>query len=318
MNNPRALAAAATTLLLMVLAGVAAETQGLAVAENQGVDIAAANWRAGDSVTQLGATPQDVARFLWPLIEGEGGRAAYRQTRTTNPAMPALPVWVGDFQWVDLDRDGQLELVATVSTSPNGTFYQLVVVSRANGASTLQKIWTAYLMELDGVIRDLGGDGQRELVVPTEYARGSGAHRVFWPVVYRLSDGKLIDVSEQHPSVYASVITEVKSKIASLDSRLATAPQGAIEPELLAGLQMTLDRAMRMTGQDPEAPSRRAAEWIHSSDLQIKEFALIAILTNPGPSSAAQLQALAANCEGLLRERVESALKGFRESGRIP
>jgi hypothetical protein len=83
---------------------------------------------------------------------------------------------VGDFRIVDLDGDGQEELVSTIDFSSRQFFNRLVVVSRRADTFRWQVLDTWNLESLQDAIQDLDGDGRQELILPqplTPYVGGS-------------------------------------------------------------------------------------------------------------------------------------------------
>ena len=247
----------------------------------------------------------EIGGFLWSILETEVARSMYERTRGSG--LPANPYTVGDAAWVDVDRDGVPDLVATLSTSPRLIFNQLVLVRRVSGEIKVDRVGVADLEKLGGVLRDLDGDGKLEFVVPSEYSAGSGQNRVKWTSVLELAPDGFIDASEHFPQVYLGEIARTRDEITTLALRAGQVPTPLLE-EQLAGREMVLDRLLAVTGQDIDAPTRRAEGWVSSRNPALRGFAVDVFATFPDPRASAGLRLLSKDSDAVVRGRAEVAL----------
>jgi hypothetical protein len=283
------------------------------VVAQTGQQIGLMDWRTAaldPSSTQI--ENEDVAEFLWLVLESETERQAYSNVRTSLD--PVVPVIVGEFRWIDLDKDGVYELVATVSTTPRLIYNQVVIV-RSAGGFRVERLASADVVLLRDLVADLDRDGLTELIVPTEYASGTGAHRIVWPAIFGSVNGSMIDVSSRHANYYLDMLSELHQQILLLQTQLqqGTKEERSLRAEFLAGRQMFEDRILSLAGQDTDAPSRRFDKWISSGDAGLRWLALRVIMAVPGPSAVEQLRRLANDTDPVLREAVATELRKLQK-----
>jgi hypothetical protein len=281
MNNPwRAVAGAA----LVVIGSEAALAQ----------SGSATSVRIPAAIQSIPQTNEGLAEFLWKNLASDAAREDYS---------------VGAHRIVDIDRNGTSEIVVTLSTTPRLVFNELLVLSGLpNGTAQVFRHTTESLQTLEGVIVDLDKDGVPEFIVPTEYAFGSGPHRVVWKVVLGWSAKRgFVDESGDHIEYYESLLGSARSDVSSAERELS-ADSNPTSKELLAGKQMILDRLLRVTRRDVDAPLRRALAWSDDKDATIRRLAVRVLATFPNDAAMAKLRKLSDDPDGLVRERARSAV----------
>jgi hypothetical protein len=116
--------------------------------------------------------------------------------------------------------------------------------------------------DLGKIVRDIDGDGEIELVIPTTLVSyGTGA-TITWPAVYRLEKGKYVEASRDFPGFYED---EVMPKLQERINQYQGKP-GVGTPDAVAGLTMVQDKILRVLGRDPTAGLQRVYEWMNSDD----------------------------------------------------
>jgi len=198
--------------------------------------------------------------------------------------------WAGvhmDFAWVDLAGDGKYELVVTTeSRSGSGTsiFWQ-------DAPGKVREQYYDGSNDLDKMIRDIDGDGIRELILIESLGGTPGSPE--WPAVFRLQYGRYVEASQDFPKYYDTEVLPQLEKYISRSRQEVAEQQGKPKPTPLPyeTQQMVddkwrrpkinladalLERAkiLRVLGRDPNAGLAEAREWIKSSDPVLLEDAL--------------------------------------------
>jgi len=188
---------------------------------------------------------------------------------------------VSDFSFADLDGDGQLELLAAVDFSGRGRFNTLEVVRRQANDFAVQQIKSLPLQTLEGTVVDLNNDGKHELLVqkPLTPYLGALVPQAEWTAIYGWSDLLLADVSAQFSAYYQSAI--IPGLKQNVDSLHVNAP-GTIEADVA---EIEYNKALRVSGQDPNAGLAQALTWASSPDPVYRTFAA-AILADIGTTNA--------------------------------
>jgi hypothetical protein len=184
----------------------------LASAACQATDIASATWHASrqnqlNAASDLPAQAQHVLEQVLPNAD-------------------VVPPTVGEARFVDLDRDGTLELVATVDYSGRGFFNNVVVVRQRQGHLS----WTGVsnngrsIEDLPAHLVDANGDGVPELVLEKYMDRYEGALRVpVETVIYRWGPAGFRDASDAFPQYYRGhVIPALEKQLAQVSSRASS------------------------------------------------------------------------------------------------
>ena len=218
-------------------------------------------------------TPPNVASVAWTNQQ----IGAFLDAVTAS----SVPATVADFRLSDLDSDGQLELLATVDYSGRQLFNTVVVVRRPVTGFTVQQIETLEVQQLQGNVTDLNNDARQELLLPkaiTPYLGVTGP-QAKWTAIYGWSGPLLVDVSAQFSPYYQATILPALKQV--LDNLLATAP-GSIQADVA---QIEYDKALRVSGQDPNAGLSQSLAWALSADAMHRIFAA-AVLADIGTTPA--------------------------------
>jgi hypothetical protein len=181
----------------------------LASSACQATDIASTPWHATQQ-KQLNGLPDLPAQ-------------AQRLLGTMLPNADVVPPAVGEARFVDLDQDGNLELVSTVDYSGRGFFNNIVVVRQQQGHFS----WTALgnngrsIEDLPSHLVDANGDGVPELVLEQFMDRYEGALRVpVETVIYRWGPAGFRDASDAFPEYYRSrVVPKLEEQLAKASSK---------------------------------------------------------------------------------------------------
>lgn len=188
---------------------------------------------------------------------------------TSGPVPRPSAEQIGEFRWVDLAGNGNYQLVLTEDVNGRHFYNALIVYGRdSSGTLRAQEIRGWEIGRLTDVIRDLNGDGNDELIIPTQQScstyRGAGAVPV-WPAVYRLANGHYVEAGKDFPRFYKNeILPKLNEAIASAKADRAS-----------AWLLMERDKILRMLGQNPTAGLRPAYQWMKSGDPELREDAAV-------------------------------------------
>lgn len=177
------------------------------------------------------------------------------------------PQDIGEFTWADLRGNGRLELLATLDVNGREFFNTVVIVRQEpSDKMTAEELEGWMITDLHSIIRDLNGNGQDELIIPTVLESFSTADTITWPAVYRLEKGKYVEASGDFPAYYDShVLPQLDREIQSVQNERSAGGDGATEDKL-ASLIMTRDKILRVLGREPMAGLQQAHEWMNSND----------------------------------------------------
>jgi hypothetical protein len=185
--------------------------------------------------------------------------------RTGKLGSVVTPQEVWEYEWVDLAGDGKYELVVTGSSGP--CCVGLTIINRDTaGKLSAQNFEGAG--QLSQTIRDLNGDGKKELVLWPEIAEpGTWAPSIAdprWPAVYRLEKGKYVEASRDFPNFYdTEILPKLKADISN-----------ARNNDVRAILTLERDKILRVLGRNPVAGLNQAYQWMNSDDSQLLQCAV--------------------------------------------
>ena len=177
------------------------------------------------------------------------------------------PNQISEFEWLNLADDGKYELATVGSEGPCCVFLYLYRQD-APGEVTFQSYGEAG--ELSKTMRDLNGDGKKELVLSQNVVENEGDLKFLWPVVYRLENGKYVEASRDFPKFYDEEVLPTLDKEIAEDQRPDTN-----DPENLAGLLMERFKILRVLGRDPTAGLKEAYGWMKSNDPDLLQDAAV-------------------------------------------
>jgi len=195
-----------------------------------------------------------------------------------------VDIAVADFKFVDLDADGQLELLAAVDFSGRGQFNLLVVVRRTGDHFAVQQINALGVESVAGIFSDLNKDGKMELLVPTALTPylGGPSPQAAWTAIHGWSGPLLVDISSQLSTYYqTSILPALKQ---NLDNLQAMMP-GTLDVDIA---QVEYDKTLRISGVDTNAGFAEAVSWSSSTDSTHRILAA-AVLADIGTPSALEV-----------------------------
>src|SRR5215213_977766 len=168
---------------------------------------------SGSAFAQSNPSKRDLAGFSWSASAAsrvsnekwdKSEVAAFLDRVSDNGSLPSK---VGDFVFVDVDADGQLELLATVDYSGRNFFNTLLIVHHNSDSFGLQTISVWNMESLENRIRDLDSDSRLELILQKPLTPYLGANPVaVWPAVYTLAQSEYVERSADFGLWYQSEI----------------------------------------------------------------------------------------------------------------
>ena len=110
---------------------------------------------------------------------------------------------------VDLNNDGQLELLCTADVTGRAFYTGLTVFSQQKGKIVRFDVSTngANFVHLRFSLPDLNHDGRREILVPDLLGPYNGGDpAVILPDIYKFESGKLVKANEEFSSFYTKFL----------------------------------------------------------------------------------------------------------------
>ena len=251
-----------------------------------GIDVGKIPWTESNIATLRAANMADVRRFLSGLPMDNRQRI-----------MPSENV--DEFSWVDLAGTGKYALVMVQMPAVCHVCNSVLLVCQQSEVGRIHTQVLPGTYPLTRAIRDLNGDGKKELIIPRPAlhpdSESFGAvAEIDWPRVYRLENGKYAEASSEFPNYYyAEVLPPIENAISQARYRVANGPIGAqANPTWLrymhhkvAGLTMERDKILRMIGRDPDAGLQQAREWMNSPDAALVQGAITVLRDMRGHAS---------------------------------
>lgn len=214
------------------------------------------------------------------------------------------PKDIGDFNWVDLADDGQYQLVMTLDVNGRAFFNALLIFRREpSGKITYQEVRGWAIGDLKEVVKDLDGDGKKELVIPEVFVSHSTAETATWPEVYRLEKGMYKEASRDFPSFYNDeVLPQLGGRIDNVRQEINKIPNSKSHRYVeyrqslqgkLADLITERDKILRLTGSDPTAGLEDARNWMNSDNPALLQDAAVTFKDLGGYENEARVAAKA-------------------------
>ena len=169
------------------------------------------NWTSASALNVLFKDNAHVKRFLNELA---------------NEGVTSGPEFVGDvvadvyeYRFIDLNGDGWLELVALVGGDRPSTGLE-IVFQTPGGVPLTDRLTTTYegfvireltgrdVPDLNGVLRDLDGDGIDEIVMPQAIGEivGAAFPQAEIPDVFEWKNADYVNISARHPEFYRNEV----------------------------------------------------------------------------------------------------------------
>jgi len=135
--------------------------------------------------------------------------AFYNQTLAPEDAADSNTSAVGEYLIVDLNNDGQLELLCTTDVTGRAFYTELTVFSQQKRKIVRFDVSThgANFVHLGASLADLNHDGRKEILVPDLLGPyNGGGPAVILPDIYKLENGKLVKANEKFATYYTTVL----------------------------------------------------------------------------------------------------------------
>jgi len=197
-------------------------------------------------------------------------------TRPLNSDELPSPNVVGEFGWANVGR-GKADFVVLLDFSERGFFNRLWIYRCGTaGELNIQEIESWEMGNLKKMFRDLNGDGEDELIIPTNLPENGAwsplVNMPTWPVVYRLENRRYIEASHDFPNYYDDeVLPELDKGIRKAQAKIAQEP---FQQKTVALLEMERNKILRVLGRDPTAGLNQAYQWMNSDDPQVLQCAI--------------------------------------------
>lgn len=212
------------------------------------------------------------------------------------------PISIGDFKFVDLLGDGNIQLLATADYSGRELFNTLLIVRRNGAVFSIQKIPTLGMDNLSGVAADLNGDGKLELLIPkpfTPYLGGSFP-QVKWVAIYTSSGSIFTESSMSFATYYVSSILPKLQQ--ALDAAKLTN-----DPVLAARAQLEFDKAVRVSTAGSEVGIATAQVLSSNTDPNLRIWAADVLADIRSPAALRTLAILAQDPDPMVASYAKAA-----------
>lgn len=173
-------------------------------------DLASADWSVKAPTSLAAKFPSDeaVMEFMSKIYEVKG---------------PPLNICYARF--FDLRHSGNLSLVVA---EYGGRPCDLTVVDKTDGRFEMYSFDLAFGAK-GPEIRDLAGDGNLEIIVPTDFSSYYGAQHCIasWPVIYAWTGSNYSDVSSHYKGFYEQRLASLQKEIEAAEAQNESAEQGS-------------------------------------------------------------------------------------------
>ncbi len=135
----------------------------------------------------------------------------------------AKPDGICSAHFADLRHSGNLSLVVSTSW---GRFCNLSIYDKTSSGFEESSLQLAHYAN-GPEIKDLGGDGNLELIVPEDLSGYYGAQHCMadWPVIYAWTGGNYTDVSSRYKDYYKQELASAQKDIAAAEAQKERAEQ---------------------------------------------------------------------------------------------
>jgi hypothetical protein len=216
---------------------------------------------------------------------------------------------LGDFRILDLDQDGEADLIATIDSSGRGFFNHLLVMRGNGGGLTVQEVDVWNMESLDRTVQDFNGDGRPELLLRKNITPYLGARPMAsWTAVFGLDGNQLVDQSVLFPQFYDSVLAGLDYNIAESDTEKS---EDILRRDVLI---IERDKILRVLGRSLDAGLTSALNWARSEDPVHRIFALSVLSEVEGSEADSTLKTLSKDLdpEVSARARIADAVKSAK------
>jgi hypothetical protein len=259
-----------------------------------GQDISSASWKV--------TAKKRVTDYSW----GKADIGAFLDKVTDNQEITSS---VGDFRFLDVDSDGQIELVATVDFSGRAFFNTLYIVRQEKKKFRVQEIKVWNMFSLADAIEDIDGDGHMELITRQSLTPYLGAApQALWKAVYSLNGSEYEDRSAAFASYYEkSVLNQMAQKTLLV--------QDTEEDSFSSDIaQIELDKTLRITGHDPKAGLAVALAWSQDNIPMRRIFAVAVLREINDPMASEAIERLTRDPDSDVAANANIALETLRRS----
>jgi hypothetical protein len=280
--------------------------------------ISTADWsvKAKPSVTERRFDNDAVARFKDNFMGVDRDKLGLE-----DDDLPTKPEQIGDFKWLDIDKDGDYELFVTSAASR--AFYRGPSIYKSVNGKKIQ------LQTLDGwppnqhideALEDLDGDGTPEVIIHqilSRHYRGAMSSDT-WTVIYRWNGKQFEDASASFKDFYLKrLLPKVEANVREISARPPDPARLTVEEllkeqalhEIALAMQWTVhDKILRFTGQDSRAGIDRARAWAKSQNPELRTLAADVFADAGLDTYRADIQLLASDPDPYVARHVKFVL----------
>jgi hypothetical protein len=193
-------------------------------------------------------------------------------------------------------------LIASMDYSGRHFCNEVVVINRRADSFPIQRLSAWEIDDVNDIVRDLGKNGESELVVPTSYSGYTGAECIStWSMVYTLQGDALVDQSASFPDFYRARLDVLNAKIQEADDADTTC------------IQMEADKIARFLGTSPNAGEDKAITWLSSADQSLRLKGIVVLADIRDDKSIVNLQHLTDDPDAIVADAAKNAVETIRK-----
>lgn len=285
------------------------------------VDLRTVSWtEAGGEPAALNQLDSSTVRdFIFQVIQTSGDS----QTRDFYTAEGVSHFLIGDFKFVDMNHDGNLQLVTSIDVVGRPFFNWVGVIGKVNDQFRFDRVQSwGEKHDFGQEIRDLDGDGTLELLAKERWtdvdASTAGSIASLhddsgrsllpdsaWINVLQWNNGTLRNVSDRFNRFYqAEYMPTIQRALSMID---AVPDSDDIKQEIASVYKVNAFRALR-TGGQRQTGYDEAVNWAYSKD-PVLQTSAVQVFSDIGDSnSGIQLERLTRSNNPLISNRAAGVL----------